>query len=77
VDLAGVPMLLWKLLDEISHGDRVLISRTVRPVEVELAERDRETALLLGAFVSEGWIGERRAGFNNIDGDFFGQVVRA
>ena len=30
VDMAGVPLLLWKLLEEIEPGDRVLISRTSR-----------------------------------------------
>ena len=33
--------------------------------------------LLAGAFVSEGWFGEQRAGFNNIDQDFFGAVLDA
>src|SRR5277367_1917524 len=33
VNLAGVPMPLWKLLEEIAPGDRVLISRKPRPVE--------------------------------------------
>ena len=39
VELEGVPMPLWKLLEEIEPGDRVLISRTARPVEPELGER--------------------------------------
>ena len=31
VDMAGVPLLLWKLLEEIEPGDRVLLlSRTPR-----------------------------------------------
>jgi DNA gyrase subunit A len=77
VDLAGVPMLLWKLLDEVDSGDRVLISRTPRAVETELADRDRQVALLLGAFVSEGWVGDRRAGFNNVDADFFEETLAA
>ena len=33
VDVLGVPMLLWKVIDEIEAGDRVVISRTPRPVE--------------------------------------------
>jgi DNA gyrase subunit A len=77
VGLAGVPMLLWKLLDEIDAGDRVVISRTPRPVEAELAESERLIAHLLGAFVSEGWVGEERAGFNNLDVDYFAQTLAA
>ncbi|MEX1358097.1 MAG: DNA gyrase subunit A, partial [Gaiellaceae bacterium] len=77
VNLLGLPMLLWKLLDEIEPGDRVLINRTPRPVEVELADRDRDVALLLGAFVSEGWVADSGAGFANTDRDFFEAVAAA
>jgi DNA gyrase subunit A len=77
VDVAGVPMLLWKLLEEIEPGDRVALSRTPRPVDVELVEQHRQEALLLGAFVSEGFVSERRAGFSNVDFDFFSAVGAA
>src|SRR5687767_1588791 len=43
LNLAGVPMPLWKLLDEIDPGDRVLISRAARPVDLGLSEIDRKT----------------------------------
>ncbi len=77
VDMAGVPLLLWKLLEEISPGDKVLISRSPRDASEPLTERDRQLALLAGAFVSEGWVSDSRVGFNNVDEDFFGQVVEA
>ena len=77
VDMAGVPLLLWKLLEEISPGDRVLISRTARDAGESLSEYDRQLALLAGALVSEGWAGDSRVGFNNVDEDFFGRVVDA
>ncbi|MEX2107964.1 MAG: DNA gyrase subunit A [Solirubrobacterales bacterium] len=80
VDMAGVPLLLWKLLEEIQPGDRVLISRTPRETECldeALPQRDRQLALLAGAFISEGWISSNRAGFNNVDKDFFDQVLAA
>jgi DNA gyrase subunit A len=77
VDLAGVPMLLWKLLEAITPGDRAVLFRTPRAVALEIDESDRQTALLLGAFVAEGWVGERRAGFNNVDADYFAQALGA
>jgi DNA gyrase subunit A len=77
VDVVGVPMLLWKLLEEIRPGDHVLISRAPSGVDVGLSDDDRRVALLLGAFVSEGWVSETRAGFNNVDGDFFSSVINA
>ena len=77
VSVTGVPMPLWKLLEEIEPGDRVLISRAPRGVELGLGEGEWQTAFLLGAFVSEGWVGERRAGFNNVDRRFFDDVVEA
>jgi len=76
VDMAGVPLLLWKLLEEIKPGDRVLISRTEQKAG-ELTEEEEQLALLAGAFISEGWVSANRAGFNNIDRDFFDAVLAA
>jgi DNA gyrase subunit A len=79
VDMVGVPLLMWKLLEEIRPGERVLIHRggTTSAADQQLDERSRMLALLAGAFVSEGWFGDRRAGFNNVDRDFFDAVVEA
>ncbi len=77
VDALGVPLLLWKRLDELAPGDRVLISRTRRAPGREMAADERSLAELLGAFVSEGWASERRAGFNNVDHEFFDRVLAA
>ncbi len=77
VDVAGVPMLLWRLLEELSPGDRVVLNRTPRPTGGELSADERAEAVLLGAWVSEGWIGAERAGFNNDDRAFFDAVVAA
>jgi DNA gyrase subunit A len=54
VEVGGVPMLLWKLVEEIEVGDRVVINRRPRDVEVALPNQERQTALLLGAWLSEG-----------------------
>src|SRR6266446_722233 len=77
VDMVGVPLLLWRLLEEIKPSDRVLLARMERPDGSQLSQRERQTALLLGAFVSEGFASERRAGFNNVDREFFDAVVTA
>ncbi|MFI7551930.1 intein-containing DNA gyrase subunit A [Micromonospora sediminimaris] len=77
VDVAGVPTLLWKLLAEISPGDRVVLQRSV-PDEIGYPMLEHvEAAVLAGAFVSEGWVSESRAGFNNIDREFFVRVLAA
>jgi DNA gyrase subunit A len=77
VDLVGVPLLMWKLLEEIRPGDRVLLSRERRTHDTGLPEDDQATAVLLGAFVSEGWVSARRAGFSNVDVEYFTQVLAA
>jgi DNA gyrase subunit A len=77
VDVAGVPMLLWKLLEEIESGDRVVVSRRAPRVEDTGSDDEREMAMLAGAWVAEGWIGKDRAGFNNLDRDYFDTVVAA
>ncbi len=77
VDMAGVPLLMWKLLEEMRPGDRVLLHRSASTAIEPLTEHDRMLAVLAGGFVSEGWFGSRRAGFNNVDEDFFGEILQA
>jgi DNA gyrase subunit A len=77
VDVAGVPTLLWKLIEEIRPGDVVALQRTA-PMEFGPADlQETLEALLAGAFVSEGCVSEKRAGFNNLDRDYFNMVVAA
>ena len=77
VDVAGVPTLLWKLIEEIRADDCVVLQRTP-PVEFGPADWDATSqALLLGAFISEGFVSQTRAGFNNLDRDYFNMVVAA
>ena len=72
-----MPTLLWKLIEEIRPDDRVAIQRTP-PMEFGPADwHDTLEALLLGAFISEGFVSEKRAGFNNLDRDYFNMVVAA
>src|SRR5271156_490577 len=77
VDVAGVPTLLWKLIEEIRPNDYVVLQRTP-PTELGPADwKPTMEALLLGAFISEGFVSEKRAGFNNLDCDYFATVVAA
>ncbi|MDT5094639.1 MAG: gyrase subunit [Mycobacterium sp.] len=77
VDVAGVPTLLWKLIEEVRPDDRVVIQRTP-PTEFGPGEwYDTLEALLLGAFISEGYVSETRAGFANLDRDYFTMVAEA
>ncbi|MBI2756910.1 MAG: DNA gyrase subunit A [Chloroflexi bacterium] len=75
--VAGVPMLLWKLLSEIGPGDRVALLRRTPADMGPLTTAEHDLATLAGGMVSEGWISERRAGFNNLDSEYFGQVASA
>jgi DNA gyrase subunit A len=77
VDVLGVPTLLWKLIDEIRPDDYVVLQRT-QPMEFGPADwHDTMEALLLGAFISEGFVSEHCAGFANLDCDYFTMVVGA
>ena len=77
VSVLGVPTLLWKLLEEIRPGDRVVLQRTPREDHGAPSWSEAAAAIVLGAFVSEGYVSETRAGFANTDEDFFGLVVAA
>jgi DNA gyrase subunit A len=77
VDVGGVPTLLWKLIEEIRPDDRVAIQRTP-PMEFGPADwHDVLEALLLGAFISEGFVSQSCAGFANLDRDYFTMVTGA
>ena len=75
--VAGVPMLLWKLLEEVEPGTVVALNRTPAQEEGVLTERDWQLATLTGAWLAEGFASEGRAGFNNLDKMFFDEVVKA
>jgi DNA gyrase subunit A len=66
VSVAGVPMLLWKLLSEVRPGDRAVMLRRPADDVGLLSDDDSCLAVLAGAFVAEGWISETRAGFDNV-----------
>ncbi|WP_343572909.1 intein-containing DNA gyrase subunit A [Mycobacterium sp.] len=77
IEIGGVPTLLWKLISEIGHQDHVVLQRTP-PIELGPADwQPTMEALLLGAFISEGFVSEGRAGFNNLDRNYFSTVVTA
>lgn len=75
--VAGVPLLQWKLLEEIEPGTRVAMSRHGVDEEGALEKHDEDLALLTGAWLSEGFASQTRAGFNNLDRGFFDDVLAA
>ncbi|MDQ3885427.1 MAG: DNA gyrase subunit A [Actinomycetota bacterium] len=77
VSVLGVPTLLWKLLEEIQPGDRVVLQRIPRDDHGAPSWSEAAAAIVLGAFVSEGFVSAHRAGFNNVDEEFFGLVLAA
>jgi DNA gyrase subunit A len=77
VDMVGVPLLLWKRLDEIEPGDRVLLARMERGRRHRVGPRERKEAQLLGAFVSEGWLEASRGGLDNVDQEYFSLILDA
>jgi DNA gyrase subunit A len=78
VSVLGVPTLLWKLLEEVQPGDRVVMQRTPQDEMDPPTPKEYLAALLAGAFVAEGWTGSHhQAGFDNTDADYFELVVAA
>ncbi|MDJ0961025.1 MAG: DNA gyrase subunit A [Acidimicrobiia bacterium] len=73
--LGDMPLLAWKLIDELTEGDVVAIARSETSSEGHAL--DPAIAGLLGAWIAEGWASEDRAGFNNTDAEFFSAVVDA
>ncbi|HET7174085.1 MAG TPA: intein-containing DNA gyrase subunit A [Nocardioidaceae bacterium] len=73
----GVPTLLWKRLDEIQRGDHVVLFGQEPEEWGETTAWQQHVALLLGAWVSEGFVSQGRAGFNNVDEAYFAAVLAA
>jgi DNA gyrase subunit A len=72
----GVPLFQWRRLDELKPGAVVCIARNSWQQVVPTA-REYMLGILGGAWVSEGFASETRAGFNNTDEHFFGEVLHA
>ena len=65
VDMVGVPLLLWKLLEEVRAGDRVVLLRTPRHDGIDDSKRDEQTALLARRVRIGGLVRQGAWGFNN------------
>ncbi len=74
--VAGVPMFQWLRLDEITPGTVVCLARNAWVTAVPMAD-EMMLGSLLGGWVSEGFVSERRAGFNNTDREYFRYVLEA
>ncbi|HEY1974356.1 MAG TPA: intein-containing DNA gyrase subunit A, partial [Pseudonocardia sp.] len=77
VNVLGIPTLLWKLLEEVRPGDRVAMQRTSHTGLGVWSVTETAAAFLLGAWVSEGFVSAERAGFSNVDQDYFNLVLAA
>ncbi len=74
VPIAGVPMLIWKLLEEVRPGERVALMRKAPSDAGQISPEDEDLAVLAGGMVSEGWASEQRVGFNNVDPESFRRI---
>ncbi|MFI5613909.1 DNA gyrase subunit A [Amycolatopsis sp. NPDC051903] len=72
----GVPMFQWRQLDEVKPGTVVCLARNAW-TQVVPTSREYNLGVLAGAWVSEGFASENRAGFNNTDKHFFDEVLYA
>ncbi|MEY2565568.1 MAG: gyrase subunit, partial [Actinomycetota bacterium] len=73
--VAGVPMLQWKLLEEIDPGTKVAIARQAAEPSDDWDVDD--LGLLAGGLVAEGWTASKNIGFANTDRLYFAQVLDA
>lgn len=76
VPVAGVPLLQWLRLDEITVGTVVCLARNAWTTAVPMAH-EMQLGTLLGGWASDGFASESRAGFNNTDLEYFHCVREA
>ncbi|WP_439659762.1 DNA gyrase subunit A [Lentzea sp. HUAS TT2] len=72
----GVPLFQWRRLDELKPGAVVAVARNAWSQIIPTAQ-EYVLGVLAGAWASEGFASETRAGFNNTDEHFFGEVLHA
>ncbi len=72
----GVPLFQWRRLDEVKPGAVVCVARNAW-MQVTPTAPEYMLGVLAGAWVSEGFASEHRAGFNNTDEHFFDEVLHA
>lgn len=72
----GVPLFQWRRLDELAVDSIVCVARNAWSQVIPTA-REYSLGVLGGAWASEGFANESRAGFNNTDEHFFGEVLHA
>ncbi|NPA53920.1 MAG: hypothetical protein GXO21_04560, partial [Aquificae bacterium] len=65
----GKPVYRWKTLDQIKAGDYVVVSRK-NDIDSKQDLLTEEEALLLGSLVAEGYVSDKRIGFNNTDKEY-------
>lgn len=68
------PELVWVRMDRLSVGDKVAVSRAAATADAP-AGVDFPLAMALGGMVAEGFVSEKRAGFNNTDKVYYDIVV--
>ncbi|MCP2253797.1 DNA gyrase subunit A [Prauserella aidingensis] len=73
---AGVPLFQWRRLDEVEPGTVVCVARNAW-MQVVPTAREYMQGVLAGAWVSEGFATENRAGFSNTDDHYFDEVLHA
>ena len=76
VSVAGVPMFQWLRLDEVTEGTVVALARNAHK-DVHATAREYNIGVLAGAWASEGFANDTRAGFNNTDKHYFDEVLAA
>ncbi|MGH8823282.1 MAG: DNA gyrase subunit A [Jiangellaceae bacterium] len=76
VPVLGVPVFQWLRLDQITAGTVVCLARNAWTSAVPTA-REWMLGVLAGAWTTEGWTSQTRAGFSNTDKEFFDHVLHA
>lgn len=75
------PIYAWKLLADITTGDRVVIDRSQISLHNkenrEPTEQEKNLAIILGCLISEGSISQERITFNNTDKLYYDNYIQA
>ena len=66
----------WRRLDELVVGDQLVLAEHAWPTTAP-SMRESQVGLLLGAWLTNGWVGQDATGYTTDDHDYFAHVLAA
>ncbi|MCS6794415.1 MAG: DNA gyrase subunit A [Raineya sp.] len=77
-DNSGKPIFVWKTLDKVQAGDKIVIERSQTNIYAEKATAEQiNRSIVAACLIAEGSVSQKRVTFNNTDKQYFEKFLQA